>query len=177
MYGIWAYLSTFSRFSAFIWELGSRSVSKWKVGSGTKWKVGSGSGSGSASKWQAGSGSRSASMWCGSATLVNSQTYSSKGQHCYCSGWYLLFWKAYTPRFSNGCFWEELWWNALRIQLEVSERSCFRKKCIFASLRTKTKGVSASMRIRISQNYAHSDVQNQPVKAHGRFSFHSIQNL
>ncbi len=49
MNGIWAYLNTFSRFWAFIWKLGSRTVS----GAASKWKVGSGS----ASKWQAGSGS------------------------------------------------------------------------------------------------------------------------
>ncbi len=30
MCGIWAYLSTFSRFWAFIWKLGSRSASKWQ---------------------------------------------------------------------------------------------------------------------------------------------------
>jgi hypothetical protein len=47
MYEIWAYLSTFIRFWAFILKLGSRSASKRKVGSG----------SGSASRWQAGSGS------------------------------------------------------------------------------------------------------------------------
>jgi hypothetical protein len=35
MYGIWAYLSTFSRVWAFIWKLGSGSgyASGWKVGS------------------------------------------------------------------------------------------------------------------------------------------------
>ncbi len=68
MYGIWAYLSNFSRFWAFIWKLesGSGSWTAWK------WKVGSGSAS--SSKWQAGSGSRSASVlkWqAGSATLFN----------------------------------------------------------------------------------------------------------
>ncbi len=86
---IWA---LFLRFWAFLWKLGSRSLtaSKWKVdsrstsawksqagsGSSSKWQAGSGSaskwqagfGSGYASKWQAGSGS--ASSWCGSATLV-----------------------------------------------------------------------------------------------------------
>ncbi len=31
MYGKWAYLSTFSRFWAFIWNLGFGSESKWKV--------------------------------------------------------------------------------------------------------------------------------------------------
>ncbi len=44
--GIWAYLSTFSRFWAFIWKLGSGSASKWEVESGsgypTKWQAGSG---------------------------------------------------------------------------------------------------------------------------------------
>ncbi len=62
IYGMWAYLSTFSRFGAFIWKLGSGS------GSASKWMVVSGFGS--ASKWQAGSGSASASSRCGSATLV-----------------------------------------------------------------------------------------------------------
>jgi hypothetical protein len=60
MHGIWAYLSTFSRFWVFIWKLGSKSATTWKVGSG----------SGSASKWQAGSGHGSTSMWYGSAPLA-----------------------------------------------------------------------------------------------------------
>ncbi len=43
MYGIWAYLSSFSRIWAFLWKLGSGSGS-W---SASRWKVGSGSGSAS----------------------------------------------------------------------------------------------------------------------------------
>ncbi len=35
MYGIWAYLSTFSRVWAFIWKMGSGSRSCWKVESGS----------------------------------------------------------------------------------------------------------------------------------------------
>ncbi len=70
MYGLWAYLSTFSRFWAFIWTLGSGSgsASKWKIwsGSASKWNVVSGAGT--ASKWKAGSGSRS--KRCGTATLL-----------------------------------------------------------------------------------------------------------
>ncbi len=92
MYGIWDYLSTFSRFWAFPQirinvngkiririevAAGSGSVSKWKVGSGSasKWQAGSGSasrwivGSGSASNWKVRSGS--ASRWCGTATLLD----------------------------------------------------------------------------------------------------------
>ncbi len=52
-YWIWAYLSTCSRFWAFIWKLGSVS------------------GSGCASKWKVGSGSGYAWRWWGSASLKN----------------------------------------------------------------------------------------------------------
>ncbi len=78
---IWAYLTTFSRFWAFIWKLGFGSASKWKVRSesASKWPAGSGF----ASNWQAGSGSAIKLTWAGSATLFPS--YIGRGNNM---NWY-----------------------------------------------------------------------------------------